>query len=179
MPSKSRDLVLVGEVAKPHGIQGEVCVRSHADSLELFSRAPTLLLGRPGAAPRAFVVQGWRPHKGGLLLRLAGVDDRNRAEELRGMQVWVRAENLPPLAEDEIYLHQLEGLAVLLPDGSRLGTLVTADASAGQEIWSVATDDGREALLPAAPQFVLHIDLDAGSVTVDPPPGLLDIYLSD
>lgn len=187
MPSKTPDLVLLGEVTKPHGIRGEVCVKCHADSPDVFLRLPSLLLERPGppgqakARPRPVRLAGLREHKSGLLVRLAGVGDRNAAEELRGCRLLARATDLPPLEEGEVYLHQVAGLVALLPDGSRLGVVESADASSGQELWLIRTDGadgaegGREVLLPAA--FVTGLDLDAGVARVDPPPGLLELYL--
>lgn len=177
MPTKTRDLVLLGEVTKPHGIRGEVCVKNHADSPDVFLRVAPLYLARPGEKPRPVRLQGLREHKSSLLARFAGVEDRNAAEDMRGFRILARAEDLPALAEDEVYLHQVEGLAVLLPDGIRLGVVEAADASSGQELWLVRTDDGREVLLPAA--FVTGLDLDAGTAAADPPPGLLDLYLGD
>lgn len=180
MSTKTRDLVLLGEVTKPHGIRGEVCVKCHADSPDVFLRLRSVLLARPGlpeAAARPARILGLRPHKVGLLFRLAGVEDRNAAEELRGCRILARAADLPRLAEDEVYLHQVAGLAALLPDGTRLGVVEAADASSGQEIWLIRTDDGREVLLPAA--FVAGLDLEAGTARVAPPPGLLDIYLNE
>jgi len=180
MPTRMRDLVLLGEVTKPHGIRGEVCVKCHADSPGVFLRLPSVLLerpDRPGAKPRPVRVDGLREHKSSLLVRLAGVEDRNAAEELRGCRLLARAADLPALAEDEVYLHQVEGLAAVLPDGTRLGVVEAADASSGQELWSIRTDNGREVLLPAA--FVTGLDLDAGVARVDPPPGLLDLYLGE
>ncbi len=180
MPTKTRDLVLLGEVTKPHGIRGEVCVRIYADSPDVFVRLRSLLLGRPAPSrekPRPVRLAGLREHKASLLVRFAGVEDRNAAEELRGCQVWARAADLPALEPGEVYLHQVEGLAVHLPDGRPLGVVEAADDASGQELWLIRTDAGREVLLPAA--FVAGLDLDAGTATVDPPPGLLDLYLGD
>lgn len=178
MPTKTRDLILLGEVTKPHGIRGEVCVKCHADSPDVFLRLRSVLLARPGPAagePRPVRLLGLREHKPSLLVRLEGVEDRNAAEALRGCRLLARAADLPALEPDEVYLHQVVGLAAHLPDGRRLGVVEAADASSGQELWLVRTDEGREVLLPAA--FVTGLDLDAGTAAVDPPPGLLDLYL--
>jgi 16S rRNA processing protein RimM len=177
MPTKTRDLVLLGEVTKPHGIRGEVCVKCHADSPDVLLRLRSVLLARPGERPRSVRLAGLRQHKASLLVRFPGVEDRNAAEELRGCQILARTADLPALEPDEVYLHQVEGLAAHLPDGGRLGVVEAADASSGQELWRIRSEGGREVLLPAA--FVTALDLDAGTATVDPPPGLLELYLGE
>jgi len=172
------DLVLLGEVVRPHGIRGEVAVKSRADSLDSFGHPPALFM-RPasGGPARPARVTGLRPHKGLVLLVLEGVADRNAAEALRGSEVLARREDLPAPEPGEVFLDDLIGLAVLLPDGSRLGEIVEVQDAGGQELWVVRTEDGREALLPAADELVVELDLDAGRVVYDPPPGLLELFL--
>ena len=66
-----------------------------------------------------------------------------------------------------------------MQDGTYLGLLEDISFPAGQEIWTIRTPDaegGREILLPAVPQFVLDIDLDAGTVCINPPEGLIELY---
>jgi 16S rRNA processing protein RimM len=179
MAPDTTGLVLVGEVTKPHGIRGEVCVALHADSSDFLAKGRTVLLRapRPGAPVVPATVRASRAHKGCMLALFDNVPDRNRAEEMRGLEVYVREADLPELDEDEIYLRELEGLDVLLPDGQRLGRLSGFSDPGGQELWEITTDSGKEVLLPATPEFVIAVDLEAGTVTVDPPPGLLDLYL--
>lgn len=178
MPAAPSELVLVGEVAKVHGIRGELSVQWHADSPDLLDDLDTVYLRLPGRPARAFGVAGWRPHQERVLLTLKGLPDRTAAEAWRGAEILVQAQDLPPLAEDELYIHQLEGLRVLLADGTPLGT-IAGFVLEPQELWSIRTPEGREVLFPVQPQFVQHIDLDARQVVIDPPPGLLDIYLSE
>ena len=87
-------------------------------------------------------------------------------------------ESLPEPEEDEAYVEDLLGCDVLLPDGRRLGRLDHVEYPADQEIWVIAAQDEREILFPAQPCFIVGFDLDAPSVTIDPPEGLLEIYLS-
>jgi len=174
------ELVNIGRITRPHGIKGEVCVHCYADVPFLLERVDALyLVPEKGGRRRKVSVRSWRNHKGGLLAAFEHVRDRNQAEEMRGLMLAIAAKDLPPLEDDEVYLRELLGLEVALPDGSRLGKIEDIlTPTPEQEIWSVRTDEGREILLPATGEFVVEIDLEQGRVTVDPPPGLLDICVS-
>lgn len=168
----------MGGVVKPHGIRGELCIKSHADSPLLFGRVAALHLQDGQKAPKSFTIRSWREHKGMVLLQLKGVDDRNRAEELRGRTVLVRVEDLPELEDGEHYLYEMMGCQVKLEDGTLVGVLENFFENAEQDIWVIVDDQKREILLPAVPEFVLDVDLDTETITIAPPEGLLDIYLS-
>jgi 16S rRNA processing protein RimM len=110
------------------------------------------------------------------------VNTRTEAESLRSHTVLVSRDRLPASGEGEVPAGDLPGLTVLArgEDGldRPLGFIAFAAAPAGQQIWSIATPDGREILVPAVPEFVLSIDPAAGIARIAPPPGLLDLYLS-
>lgn len=169
--------ILVGVVARPHGVRGELCVDWHADSPELLDGPLWLRLGsRP---PRPARVAQWRMHKGRPLVLFEGVADRDAAEALRGAELLVAREDLPDIADDEFYVEDMIGCAVLLESGRRIGALEHVEFPAGQPLWSIRADDGKEILFPAQPQFIAAFDPDAPSVTIAPPEGLLDIYLTE
>ncbi|WP_462326278.1 ribosome maturation factor RimM [Desulfobaculum sp.] len=204
MPVGSKDLVVIGEVTKPHGLRGEVCIRSYADSPSLFDQLSAVYL-RPGPQAeeaeeptppprkgrgrrpmrprkprlRRYSVVSWRSHKGAVLVTFEGVADRTAAEALRGYEMLVREADLPELTDEELYLYQIEGLSVVLEGGEALGTVREVQMPAGQELWAIDTPDGREVLFPVAEEFVRDVDLDARVVVIAPPPGLLDLYLGD
>lgn len=171
----------LGTLLRPHGIKGEICIEWYADSPSLLDAPLSLQVGqRP---PYPVRVAGHRQHKGRPLVTLEGVPDRTAAEALRGARLLISRDDLPDPEDDEIYVEDLLGCAVLLPDGSRLGRLDHVEYPApDKEIWSIFTDDGKEVLFPAEACFIEGFDLtdpDAPSVTIAPPPGLLDIYLQD
>ncbi|MDE7242110.1 MAG: ribosome maturation factor RimM [Desulfovibrio sp.] len=168
--------VELGAVARPHGIRGELAVDWYADAPP--AEFPRLWLIRRGAEPRAVEVLASRLHKGRPLLTLAGVDSRDAAEALRGALLCVPRAELPEPPEGEAYLADLMGADVVLPDGSRVGRLDHVEQPAGQEIWAIRTDDGREILFPAQAGFIRSFDLAARRVCIEPPPGLLDVYLA-
>jgi 16S rRNA processing protein RimM len=176
-----QDHVVVAEVIKPHGLRGELVLQCYAESPELFDEVPWIRLA-PAQGPRGkarrFEIETWRTHKGRVLVKFKGVEGRDQAETWRGFLVSVSADLLPEPEDGEVYLHAILGCEVATEDGKPLGVLEQFSEHGGQEVWSIVTPDGREILLPARPEFVTDIDVEAKRITVAPPPGLLDIYLS-
>lgn len=168
--------VLLGTVVRPHGLRGELVVDWHADAPP--GDFPRLWLCRRGVTPRAVALRAARAHKGRPLVLLEDVTTRDAAEALRGVGLCVPRAELPEPPEGEVYLADLLGADVLLADGSRIGRLDHVEMPAGREVWSILTDSGREILFPARPDFIRSFDLDGRRVCIDPPPGLLDVYLA-
>lgn len=150
---------------------------SYADSPSLFSGLAEIYLSRGKGRAKKYAVRAARPHKNFVLLTLAGVEDRDRADALRGAEVSIPEEMLPEPGDNELYLREIIGIQVRLPDGRVLGEVRSVDRRGDSEVWSVRTPGGEEILLPAADEFITGLDLDLGLVTMDPPPGLLEIYL--
>jgi len=172
------ELVTIGRIVKPHGINGEVAV-------DVLSDVPGRL--DAGAevqvAGRRVAIAASRPHQGRLLLRFDHVTDRSGAELLRGLEV-----EAPPvdLSETETYFaHELIGMTVVDDDERTLGevsALVELPAAAEYDLLEVARADGSTWLLPAVDDFV-EIDEDADGNerlrVTDPPEGLLDPDAAD
>ncbi len=169
------DLIEIAVLGRPHGIRGEVRLQYFADSTELLDGE--LYLGTGKQPPRRIVVQRWRLHQGIPLVIFEGFDDRTKAEPLRGQRLFVPASMLPPLDDDEVYLHELLGLQVVLDDsGLLVGTLEGIDDQGAQELWHIVAADKKELFLPAVPEFVAAVDLDAECIRITPPEGLLELY---
>ncbi len=170
--------LVVGRVIKPHGITGELVVDVRTDDPENRFASGSRLLLRPsrGQGPsREVEVETSRPHGTRLLVRLAGVVDRDSADALRGNLFVVDSADLPPLDDpDEFYDHELEGLAVRTVDGTEIGSIAEVLHTAGGELLAVRTPEGREVLVPFVSAIVISVTRDAG-VEIDPPEGLLDV----
>lgn len=176
-------LVAVARVAKAHGIRGELCMDIHAGSPLLFSAGRTLFVtapdakGRP-ARPRPYAVAASREHSGRLLVTLSGIADRNAADALRGAEVYAAEADLPPPDEGEEYLFRLLGSRVVLSDGSPVGVFEAILDTPGQLTFVIRGARGQEILFPAVPEFLLGLDAAKKEIVIDPPPGLLELYLS-
>lgn len=175
--------LVVGRVVKSHGVRGELVVEVRTDSPEERFAPGARLLGRAGrgrtAVDRDVVVEAARDHSGRLLVRLAGVADRDSADALRGMLLLVDSDELPsPEDPDEFHDHQLVGLRVLDTAGSDLGEVVEVVHTPGGELLSITLADGGEALVPFVTEIVPEVDLESGTCVIDPPEGLLDLGAS-
>jgi 16S rRNA processing protein RimM len=174
--------LVVGRVAKAHGVSGEIVVDVRTDDPESrFARGNTLRAkASRGGSERTFTVESVRAHSGRLLVRLAGVGDRDSAEALRGTLFVVDSGELPPITEpDEFYDHELEGLAVRTVAGDEVGTVTEVLHTPGGELLSVKTPAGGEVLVPFVAEIVPNVsiadDTGAGYIEIDPPDGLLDL----
>ncbi|BCK54389.1 ribosome maturation factor RimM [Nocardia wallacei] len=170
--------LVVGRVAKSHGVRGELVVEVRTDEPEARFSPGTVLRGRLPRTQqtREYTVESVREHSGRLLLFLSGITDRTAADALRGMLFLIDTADLPPSEDpDEFYDHELEGLTVRLGDGTEVGTVTEVLHSAAGELLSVrAADDGREILVPFVTAIVPTVSLAEGLVVIDPPEGLLD-----
>jgi 16S rRNA processing protein RimM len=169
------DLV-VGRVAKAHGVTGEVVVDVRTDDPDTRFAPGTTLRGRTkGGTERRFVVETARQHSGRMLVRLDGVADRDGADALRGTLFLVDSEDLPPIEDpDEFYDHQLEGLRVRTTEGTEVGTVAEVLHTAAGELLSVRAEDG-EVLIPFVSAIVTSVSLADQVIEIDPPEGLLEL----
>jgi 16S rRNA processing protein RimM len=180
-------LLVVGQIGRPHGIRGEVTVDVRTDEPAQRFAPGTVLQTDPGNAnverpagawrvPPKLVVDVARPHLGRLIVAFEGIDDRNLAEDLRGVLLCVDSADLPtPDDPDEFNDHQLVGLAAQSPEGERLGEVIRVDHAPAADLLVLRRPDGRTALVPFVKAIVTDVDLDAGRVVVAPPEGLLDL----
>jgi 16S rRNA processing protein RimM len=114
-------------------------------------------------------------HSGRFVVHFAGVDDRNAAEALRGQTLTIDVDPAElPEDPDEFYDHQLVGLNVALEDGSVIGVIGEVIHLPSQDLLSVKREGDTEVLIPFVMEFVPEIDLDSKTVTITPPPGLLN-----
>lgn len=164
--------LVAGRVARVHGLRGEVLVEVRTDDPDERFAVGAVLATEPAArGPLTIETRRW--HQGRLLLRFAEVPDRSAAEALPGVRLVVDVAGSDEHA-DEFYDHELEGLAVVDTDGAEVGTVVGVLHHTGQELLVVRRPVGDDALVPFVAAIVTSVDLAAGRLVVDPPPGLLD-----
>lgn len=175
-------LLVVGKILRPHGIRGELAVDVRTDEPEArFSVGSALdvgptedKLGSPVGAK--LTIESVRWHQGRPLIFFAEVPDRNVAEEMRGLLLWVDSADIAgPDDPDEFHDHDLVGLAVVTVGGEEVGSVARIDHGPGSDMLVVRREDGTAALVPFVRAIVPTVDVAGGRVVIDPPGGLLDL----
>jgi 16S rRNA processing protein RimM len=167
----ARDFVLVGVIVGAHGIKGEVKLKS-------FTSDP-LSIGRYGplqsSSGKQFEISKLKAAKGDFIASFKNVNDRNEAETLKGVELFVAREKLPKLKTHEAYAHDLMGLDVVLENGTTLGKLVGMPNYGAGDLLEVSVDGKAETvLIPFTNAFVPQEDFSSGRITVILPEGYLD-----
>lgn len=181
-PERSGDVeVVVGRVARAHGVRGEVVVEPRTDEPDRrFTVGTVLLVRRPARSPRPgtperLTLETVRWHQDRLLIRFAEIADRDQAEAARGL---VLATVVPadesPEDDEEFYDHQLVGLAVVTTDGVAVGTVAEVVHSGAQDLLVVRREGRDDALVPFVTALVPEVDLASGRLVVADRPGLLE-----
>lgn len=165
--------MLIGRVVKAHGIKGEVAVEVTTEDPGRRFAVGEVVTGRQRSSEQVFTVKTSRPHQGRLLVSFEEVPDRTAAEGLRGTKFF--AEPLDSEEGDEgFYDHELEGLRILL-DGEDIGHVTGVTHTVNRAILEVSLTGGKEAMIPFVEDFVPEVDLEAGTATITPPEGLLEL----
>lgn len=177
------DYLVVGHIERPHGTRGEVAVRVLTDHPEDVYRPGVVLRGgRDGHAPDPdfppLRIDAARPVPGGQLVVFGGVGDRDTAESLRGTYLMAHRDELTPLADDEVYLHDLEGLEVRTVEGERVGDILCVYDLQPAPLLEIRRTGGGTVMLPYRREFVPELDVLAGWLVIDPPAGLLELDAS-
>lgn len=176
--------VVVGRIGKPHGIRGEVTLDVRTDEPERrFAPGTTLRAEAPAGAdrrPSSLTVTRARWHQSTLLVTFEELADRNAAEAARGtvLHATIGLDETPDDPE-EFYDHQLVGLDVVDVDGTPLGSVKALVHGSAQDLLTVRTPDGRDALVPFVTALVPEVDLAAGRIVVADRPGLVTPFPDD
>ncbi len=165
--------LIVGRVGKPHGVHGDVLVEIITDFPERLAEGVGFGLGAEDGPREHHLAHRVRYHKGGWLLSVRGVRDRETVEGWRGLYLHLPEQLLEELPEGYLYEHQLVGLECRSPTDEPLGRVTGFEPGSHQSRLVVRRGD-REWLVPYVPEIVLSVDADAGIAIIDAPPGLLD-----
>ncbi|WP_096588125.1 ribosome maturation factor RimM [Calothrix sp. NIES-2098] len=179
------DWLDIGKIVAAQGLSGELRVYPNTDFPERFEVAGTRWLLRPGETepqPIELLEGRYLENKNLYIIKLAGVENRNQAEELRDSKLMVPLSDRPQLAEDEFYVPDLIGLEVFLQaSGELVGTVVDI-IPAGNDLLEVElhpefapNKKQKKVLIPFVEAIAPVVDIQAGRIEVTPPPGLLEI----
>jgi 16S rRNA processing protein RimM len=167
-------MAVVGRIARPHGLRGQVIVNPETDFAEQRFRSGAVLWIRSGAGPERLIVSTARFQGGRPVIGFEGMSSIDEVERLAGLEVRVPEDALTPLEPGRYYEHQLAGCSVVTASGDMIGTVAKVEGGAGGSRLVV---DGRrgEILIPFAVEICIAVDVGARRIVIDPPEGLLDL----
>jgi 16S rRNA processing protein RimM len=162
-PAKAKR-ILLGRIAGAHGIRGEVVIHSYAAAPEDVGAYGPLM---DASGARSFEIASARVTAKGVVARLKGVDDRNAADALKGVELYVARHKLPAAAEGEYYHADLIGLAAVDAEGKAIGEIVAvSNFGAGDLIEIRLVGSSKTELVPFTDANVLEVDLAARRIVV-------------
>jgi 16S rRNA processing protein RimM len=160
--------IRVARIGAAHGVRGEVKLWPFTEDPRAVADYGPLQTEDGG---RTFEIESWRPAKDHLVARLKGVSDRNAAETLRNLDLFVPRNRLPPIEEPDTFYHaDLVGLDAVTPDGAQVGTVhALHNFGAGDIIEIMPVGNGEALMLPFNEMTVPKIDLEARQIVIVPP----------
>ena len=169
--SASDNRVCVGVVAGAHGVRGAVRIKSFTAEPKDVARYGPL---QDESGQQRFTLRLVGATKGVVIGWLSGVADRDRAETLRGLRLYLSRAALPPTEEEEFYHADLIGLQAVLGDGTPIGQVKAVHDFGAGDTLEIVRREGPPAMVPFTRVVVPVVDVETGRLVIDPPPGLLD-----
>jgi 16S rRNA processing protein RimM len=165
MTAKEQDFIVVGKIGSPFGIKGWVKVFSYTDPEDNILRYKPWFIQQEGQWNSVSVNEG-RIHGKVLVAHIESVDDRNSAEFLKGCDIAIRREQLPPAPSGEYYWIDLIGLRVINQQGIDLGVVDHMLETGANDVLVIKGD--KERLIPfVMNEFIKSVDLDKQTIHVD------------
>jgi len=175
----SPGFAIVGRIRKAHGIRGEVVVEPLTDAPDAVFAAGRRVFAGTADGDRArdgaeLAVNEVRPFREGLLVRFDRIPDRTAAELWRDRYLLLPIAELTPPADDEVYIHDLVGMSVILVSGVPLGEVLEVYEVPQGLVLDVKRVDAGTVMLPFSPEVVKRVSAATRVIEVDPPAGMLD-----
>jgi 16S rRNA processing protein RimM len=163
--------ILLGEISGVHGIRGDILVRTYTETPEAIASYGPLA---DATGTKTFALKIVRVTDKGVVARVAGITDRTTAEALRGTKLFVARNQLPEADASEYYHTDLIGLKAVNENGAHLGEIVSVQNFGAGDLLELKPPEGASEFVPFEDQWVPHVDLAAGTVTIKQPPSTGD-----
>ena len=162
-------MVRIGHIAGASGVKGDLRISSYTEHpLDVCAYGPV----EDKEGKEKFILKPKRMAKGHVIAHADGIDNRDAAERLRGTELFITREALPPPGEEEFYHNDLIDVAVFAVNGHVLGSVIAVHDFGAGTILEVAGKAGKTVLVPFTKDVVPVIDLSAKRIEINPPEGL-------
>lgn len=157
--------LLIGQIVRPQGVRGEVKVRHFTDDPARFMELENVFV-KDGEQYRTVEITGCRVQKDDVFLSLRGTEDRNQAEGLRDVMLYVDRAHARQLGEDEVFIADILGAKAVDTKGNEIGTLRDVLQNSSTDVFVFDTPRG-EMMMPALKRVILEMDAAKGRIVLD------------
>ncbi len=169
------DRIHLGRFVKAFGIKGELKLYASDDFWPEALDSQQLFIARESVGEeRSVVLEYGKPHGGQYIVKIEGVDDRNDAEEIVGEDLFIDGEDMDVAPPERELPHQVVGMTVRTDQGRVLGKVTNVMVGPAQSVYEVTGEDGKVALIPAVPAFIVSRDDAKKEIVIRVIPGLID-----
>jgi len=168
------DMVVIGRIARPHGLRGQVVIAPETDFVAERFRSGATVWTRLAGREEELTIASARVQKGRPVIGFEGLSTIEAVEPLAGLELRIPQSSIRPLEPGRYYEYQLVGCAVETAEGGAVGKVVRVESGPGGSCLVVLGPRG-EILVPLVPHICVEVDLGARRVQVDPPEGLLEL----
>ena len=157
--------IIIGKIVAPHGVRGDIRILPLTEKPELFLDLEYLLL----EGGKKLTVKNARFQKRMILVTTKEVTSMNEAELLRDKNIYIKAEDLPELEEDEFYGADLVGIPVYDLEGNQIGTFKDSLSTGSNDVYIIAVPGAKDILVPALKEYFKEINLAEKRIVVKLP----------
>ena len=157
--------IIIGKIVAPHGVRGDIRIMPLTEKPDLFLEIDYLLL----EGGKKLTVKNARFHKRMVLVTTKEVTTMNDAELLRDKHIYIKAEDLPALEEDEFYVADLGGIPVYDLEGKQIGTFKDSLSTGSNDVYVIAVPGAKDILVPALKEYFKEINLAEKRIVVQLP----------
>ena len=157
--------IIIGKIVAPHGVRGDIRILPLTEKPDLFLDLEYLLL----EGGKKLTVKNARFQKRMILVTTKEVTSMNEAELLRDKNIYIKAEDLPELEEDEFYVADLVGIPVYDLEGKQIGTFKDSLSTGSNDVYIIAVPGAKDILVPALKEYFKEINLAEKRIVVKLP----------
>ena len=157
--------IIIGKIVAPHGVRGDIRILPLTEKPDLFLDLEYLLL----EGGKKLTVKNARFQKRMILVTTKEVTSMNEAELLRDKNIYIKAEDLPELEEDEFYVADLVGIPVYDLEGNQIGTFKDSLSTGSNDVYIIAVPGAKDILVPALKEYFKEINLAEKRIVVKLP----------
>jgi 16S rRNA processing protein RimM len=170
------DCYQLGFFSRLHGLKGEIIAIFDTDQPQRYTKLESVFVDFRGELVPFFIEEMAQNSKGHFILKLEDVATADEAQRLIDREIFLPLEFLPPLSGKSFYFHEVVNFTAIDESLGAIGTIKAVLDNSAQPIFKIENSEGKEILAPAVDNFIVSINRDEKTVTLNLPEGLVDLY---